>query len=95
MGLVFNCFFFSVFTHHLGQNLVLDGLQSARLGQRLRFEGDTESLVDLNRQLDGHDGGEADIAQHRRHTEVLGVDNLCNDAMDFLLQHIHRHLSKL
>ena len=74
------------------ENLVFNALQCPRLGQRFRLQGNAEALVDLDGQLDGHDGCQADIAQHRRKAEVLGVDDLGDDAVDFLLQHIERSL---
>ena len=93
MYFFFSRFLSRAFAHHLGQNLVLNSLQSTRLGEGFRVEGDAEALVDLDSQLDGHDGGQADITQHGGYTKVFGVDDLGDDAVDFLLQHIHRHIA--
>ena len=43
------------FSQHLLEDFVLDALQRASLRQRLRVEGNAETLVDLNGQLDGSD----------------------------------------
>ena len=70
------------------QNLVLDALHTARLGQRLGIQGHAEALVDLYGELDGHDGRQAGITQHRRQAEVAGVDDTGNDVVNLLLQDI-------
>ena len=78
--------------HQCGQNLVLDALHTACLGQCLRIQRHAKALVHLDSQFDGHDGSQSDVAQHGCHAEVLGVDDLCDDVVDFLLQHVHRHI---
>ncbi len=94
VGMCRLCFllFCNTSTHQCSQNLVFDALHTARLGQSLGIEGNTKAFVNLDGQLDGHDGGKANIAQYRRYTKVLGINDLCDDAVDFLLQHIHRHV---
>ena len=95
VGMCRLCFFMcgSATTHQHCQNLILDALYTARLGQSLGIQGHAKALVNLDGHLDSHDGGQANIAQNRCHAKILGIDDLCDDAVDFLFQHIHRHVA--
>ena len=47
----------------------------------------------MDGQLDCHDGSKASIAQHGCNAKVFGVDDFGDDTMNFLFQHIHRHIA--
>ena len=89
------CLFCGASAHQRSQNLVLDALYTACLGQGFGIQCDAKALVDLDGELDGHDGGQPHITQYGRYAKVLGIDDLCDDGVDFLLQHIHGHIALL
>ena len=67
--------FGSASTHQCRQNLVLNALNAACLCQSLGVQRHAKALVNLDSQLDGHDGRETYIAQHGGHTKVFVVDD--------------------
>ena len=95
MILFANLLFSSTIAQHFGQNLVLYALHRAGLGQSLGVQCHAETLVDLNRQLDGHNRGESCITQDGSNAKILVSNDLCDNGMDFLLQHIHRNIASL
>ena len=80
-------------THQNFQYLILNTLHTTRLSQSLRIQHYAKALIYLYCQLDRHNRRQAHIPQYRSNSKVLGIDNLCNDAMNFLFQDIHRHIA--
>ena len=81
--------------HHRLQNLILNALQGTGLRQRLGIEFYTIFLMHLHSQFDGRDRGQAGIAQNRGNAEIVIAHNGCNHLVQFLFQHIHRHVTLL
>ena len=83
----------STSTHQSCQYLVLDALHTTGLRQSLRIQRYAEALVDLYGEFDGHDRRQTYITQYSSNAKVLGIDDLCDDVVNFLLQHIHGNVA--
>ena len=77
------------------EDVVLYRLDGAGLHQAAGVECHAIALVDLDGQLDGRDGRQSGIAQHRRHAKFGVVDDVGYDLVQLLLQHVHGHVGLL